>query len=216
MGKESLESADFDILKLVHEKGSLSSNEIWDEIEGNRNRALERVNRLVTRKFLHVEKWKKCLTEKGRLVLLQNDVDGLREILDRINALTQGIAESKMLDQLRETERKKVREFAGAKDLSLEDLPARLEEMFTVDLTVEEKKQQAMNIINAYSGTFRRALRTMQQLSPSFARSPQTRKSLLGKEFYTHVTEEGLVDALLEDEIEELLRIAPDIQSHTF
>lgn len=194
--------------------------QIVSKMRSNKDRIRERLafltkNGLVSLEpgWTHGRAKRHFITEKGRLTLLQNDVDRLREIFDRINVLTLGLASKpEMLRTWGMRGRKAVHNAARRAFVHLDKGTE------SRGTTLESSLQRATRIRETHFDPFRKALRDMQQMSPYLAK-PEIRDSLLGQELFVHVTEGLAIEAVLEAELDLGLDgkpRKPDITPKTF
>jgi len=215
-----LKKEDIEILEFLNENPGATHNEIFQALQRNRNRTLERVNDLVMLKLIDDEKpqvrgkKKPCvLTEKGKMELMKHNIDSLKEILSSMEKLTASVLlQPQTLKEWTEKGQKAVHDAAGSNRLTLEQAAERLEELFKEpkDLTLEEKAQHVMKLKETYFGAFRKALRQMHEICLKLA--PSKIRQIPQKEAYIHVAENDLINVVYEDD---LLR-APNIKVHTF
>lgn len=131
----------------------------------------------------HGKKLWYSLTEEGKMEYLRIAFVSIEEnlkVIDRI--ISQTLSEPQKLEEWHEKIQTAIRDVAKAEEL-----------------TLEEKIQRTMNIRDTHFGSFRTALRNMQQISLKLA--PLTVKRTIIGDAYLHVNQNGVIDVLSEDEL---------------
>jgi predicted ArsR family transcriptional regulator len=124
------------------------------------------------------------LTERGRQECFQEAVRNVDESVNVINRITsQMLSKPQELAALREEARHVIHTIASADGVPL-----------------EEKIGQTTKIREAYFGSFRKALRTMHQITLKLFTPRAASKTLVG-DVYILINEEGVIDAISENEI---------------
>jgi len=123
-----------EILELLLREPGLTHNEIYSELEGNRNRVLEAINDLVRQGYIREEKQgrkRKCfLTKKGEKALLDEAFKRVDESLRIIQNITSKlVAEKAMLEDWRKASGKALLNVKITEDMPLEERIKKVEEV---------------------------------------------------------------------------------------
>jgi predicted transcriptional regulator len=141
-----------EILKLLLEEPGLTHNEIFHELEGNRNRVLKKINDLVRQGYIREEKQgrkRKCfLTRKGEKALLNEALKQVNKSLTLIESITSKlVAEKAMLEDWRKTSHE-----------------ALLNVKLTEEMPIEERIQKVLDVDKRTFGLLTESYRNMHRL----------------------------------------------------
>jgi predicted transcriptional regulator len=141
-----------EILKLLLEEPGLTHNEIFHELEGNRNRVLKKINDLVRQGYIREEKQgrkRKCfLTRKGEKALLIEALKQVNKSLTLIESITSKlVAEKAMLEDWRKTSHE-----------------ALLNVKLTEEMPIEERIQKVLDVDKRTFGLLTESYRNMHRL----------------------------------------------------